>query len=598
MRGKTITDDNVPSTLRSPTKRLAQSGLQPLQQSRSFSNLRSHQNEGFTKPEKPPTSFGEVISMGERTRPAKLRRRSTLLWSGTNPGTRQVKLEDAIRGRMVDSWFSLHVKDWTMPIYVSEQIEGAMNPVFRAFDLDNTSPDIARKSRLQLRLWAKPSDSSTYTLLVEIDVSLRSLQYVGKSLETFHHPLPPNSIIFHLSDGVYTSFTDLPAVEHPVNFMTAGVGKAASLAEESTSSFDALMRLANLDECIQDALGTRTKLESQINSLIKQQQSGLEMPVQHARAEDSRSQTEKTCISQRKQIQAATIARDRLKRSIATRKAKITEALGAKDESSTSLVHAADGLEDRQAQAMQARESSSGQLRRVCEDLLRIFPIEAIPDRPLLFTIHGLPLPNSKFDDLEDKESVAAALGYTAHLVILLSQYLSVPLPYPIQHFGSTTIIEDPISVALPQRVFPLYPISAAYRFEYGVFLLNKNIEFLMERHSLRMLDIRHTLPNLKYLLYVLTAGIGELPSRKAGGVKGLITGRMSPSLSRQSSEDSFSNGSVGHPSKGMTAAGTRLPISRKLREPESDNENRINLLYGNTKQGTTFRTSALRQVS
>ena len=34
------------------------------------------------------------------------------------------------------------------------------------------------------------------------------------------------------------------------------------------------------------------------------------------------------------------------------------------------------------------------------------------------------------------------------------------------------------------------------------------------------MVDQRHTLPNLKYLLTVLTAGKGELPVRKKGGAR------------------------------------------------------------------------------
>ena len=42
------------------------------------------------------------------------------------------------------------------------------------------------------------------------------------------------------------------------------------------------------------------------------------------------------------------------------------------------------------------------------------------------------------------------------------------------------------------------------------------------------MVDQRHTLPNLKYLLTVLTAGKGDLPVRKKGGAKVLENGRVS----------------------------------------------------------------------
>jgi hypothetical protein len=76
---------------------------------------------------------------------------------------------------------------------------------------------------------------------------------------------------------------------------------------------------------------------------------------------------------------------------------------------------------------------------------------------------------------------------------------------------------------------FPLYIKGVdTYRFEYGVFLLNKDIEMVRSlltfvRHALigflirkimadmdlRALDMRHTLPNLKNVLLTLTDGEG-----------------------------------------------------------------------------------------
>ena len=41
------------------------------------------------------------------------------------------------------------------------------------------------------------------------------------------------------------------------------------------------------------------------------------------------------------------------------------------------------------------------------------------------------------------------------------------------------------------------------------------------------MVDQRHTLPNLKYLLTVLTAGKGDLPVRKKGGARVLDNGSI-----------------------------------------------------------------------
>lgn len=170
------------------------------------------------------------------------------------------------------------------------------------------------------------------------------------------------------------------------------------------------------------------------------------------------------------------------------------------------------------------------QIRRICEDLLNIYPIEPVPQKPLLFTLRGLLLPNanSLTSSVSEADSIAtaAALSMVAHITQMLSYYLSTPIPYPPTIHGSTSTILDPVSTtlhSLSARTFPLYQKSAvAFRFEYAVFLLNSDIQLLMSRQGLRMVDQRQTLPNLKYLLCVLSSGKGELPDRKPGEVKGL----------------------------------------------------------------------------
>ncbi|KAI0809280.1 UV radiation resistance protein and autophagy-related subunit 14-domain-containing protein [Irpex lacteus] len=147
-----------------------------------------------------------------------------------------------------------------------------------------------------------------------------------------------------------------------------------------------------------------------------------------------------------------------------------------------------------------------------------IFPIELLSPPDLLFTILDVPLPipsgptepapplsvPSRKDVTED--SVATALGYAAQLVQLLAAYLGQRLVYPVTCVGSRSVIKDGISAMVGPRMFPLFSKGVdTYRFEYGVFLLNKNIEMLMSEHDLRALDMRHTLPNLKNLLLTLT---------------------------------------------------------------------------------------------
>ena len=113
--------------------------------------------------------------------------------------------------------------------------------------------------------------------------------------------------------------------------------------------------------------------------------------------------------------------------------------------------------------------------------LASLFPIEPfdVLGTSLLFTIHSLPLPNSTYTPLSlADESIPSALGYAAQVVNTLAAYMGVPLHYPIQCLGSRSAILDLISVMRGPRAFPLYDKGVErYRFDYGVFLLNKNIE-------------------------------------------------------------------------------------------------------------------------
>lgn len=152
-----------------------------------------------------------------------------------------------------------------------------------------------------------------------------------------------------------------------------------------------------------------------------------------------------------------------------------------------------------------------------------IFPIEPLSSQDLLFGILEVPLPlpigpSDPAPPLSlvtcptvNEQTTATALGYAAQVVHMAAIYLGRVLPYPITYAASRSMIQDPISTMQGPRIFPLFPTGVeTYRFEYAVFLLNKDIEILMSDKNLRALDMRHTLPNLKNLLLTLTNGASE----------------------------------------------------------------------------------------
>lgn len=137
-RGKTIDDDALPQTLKSPAKIVSLREQKSLGVSRSSTDLRAVAEEALA--ESDSTAISGVEANGspvakqkkQRTQSAthttntsprrpgfkRLRRRSTIEWANATPQRRQERLEDVTRERMADVFFSLHVQGiegWCIP---------------------------------------------------------------------------------------------------------------------------------------------------------------------------------------------------------------------------------------------------------------------------------------------------------------------------------------------------------------------------------------------------------------------------------------------------------------------------------------------------
>jgi UV radiation resistance-associated gene protein len=116
------------------------------------------------------------------------------------------------------------------------------------------------------------------------------------------------------------------------------------------------------------------------------------------------------------------------------------------------LLEAKKTLQERKTTQQQLTLSLLAQRRRICMDLQIIYPIESIDDETLRFMIRGIKLPSTGKFEGSPEEEVATALGWTAHLVYLLSLYLCIPLRYPVQPVGGRSLIKDPVSIMMGSR--------------------------------------------------------------------------------------------------------------------------------------------------
>lgn len=139
-----------------------------------------------------------------------------------------------------------------------------------------------------------------------------------------------------------------------------------------------------------------------------------------------------------------------------------------------------------------------------------------------ILTISGLQLSMlpftqmSIFGDKKQAQRSATALGYVAHAITLVASYLQVPLRYPVRLGGSHSYIRDyahlvetsesssyAVTSANPRySEFPLFVDGQdATRAAYAIFLLNKDIEQLLNYVGLNSIGPRQVLGNLKELM-------------------------------------------------------------------------------------------------
>ena len=126
----------------------------------------------------------------------------------------------------------------------------------------------------------------------------------------------------------------------------------------------------------------------------------------------------------------------------------------AQAQSQCHLLESKQILQERKSAQQQLNIALSAQRRRICLDLQTIYPIDSEDDETLRFKIRGVRLPASGKFEGSPEEEVATALGWTAHLVYLLSLYLCVPLRYPVQPVGGRSLVNDPVSIMMGSRTY------------------------------------------------------------------------------------------------------------------------------------------------
>uniref|UniRef100_UPI0035900719 UV radiation resistance-associated gene protein isoform X2 n=1 Tax=Myxine glutinosa TaxID=7769 RepID=UPI0035900719 len=404
---------------------------------------------------------------------------------------------------LLDTRFSLHTSSDNRvqsEFYTSEVIRDSLNPTWCSLDFGLLPERLDTSvSRLVVRVWACQGES--FWLLLEWNVHLDGLSYIGPQIKAD----APNSLIFGLTDGYYRA----PAFGKP---KSSTKNRQSQLQVEPSAvrtsySVFSLLRLHTAQKAIRQTQLAVKKVHMRINERLK---------VEAGRTQVLKEQELLVLgvATLRSELDRQVRDLSRLTNALAASRASNAEREVVIEKHKSAFQQEHDGLRDKLkklAEKRQQLQKINSQLlqrrRQIFSELSHIYPITVMKTQNQRETddhfICQVRLPNSENFHAKEDSSIAVALGFTAHLVSMLALFLEVPLRYPLQQHGSRSRVQDLITDKLSdkEREFPLYSKGAErVHFEYGVYLLNKNVAQLRYCLGLNTTDLRQTLPNLREL--------------------------------------------------------------------------------------------------
>jgi hypothetical protein len=406
-----------------------------------------------------------------------------------------------------------------VPFYTSEVVANSMNPIWRHFDCSQfyQLDFIDSMSSFNICIWdcsgpeavsayphVKNKDNNNNNLsdnslpILQTEIDLYELEFIAVELRHLDFMFPPNSLIFELKDGLYVtkdtrdkmrpSRAELK-IQLPVDkrkAVTCNQATFLSLIARRKQFLETQDNVNQLSSIIEKKLADH---QAYFEKLRKRDALRLRIIRLHEECESHTNllKTEEELLKVRR-AELLPRARGLYRVQIAL--------LASKQQLTNQELKT---LEKDKGKLTTIRSSLDYRRWRLINQIKALYPISHSNDNKSL-SINGYKLPNSDFTGC-DEEQIATSLGCVSHILYLAAKYLEVPLRYPMIPMCSRSVILDEISQQTSPK-FPLYSRGVdRTRFEYAVFLLNKNLEQLMNSQGLEIISLRHTLPNVQILL-------------------------------------------------------------------------------------------------
>lgn len=429
----------------------------------------------------------------DHERPPAVRRRSTRGNPSVEPAiSRHQRLETAIGDNTFESFVVLYEARET--IYISE-IQNGRFPTYLPLEIDG------RRRTLEMAIYVR-CPSQRWKLLLRTNVLLGDLVPCLNSDDT----KLKNAVMLQFEDELWYT---LPTVKEQEQHHMA--------PRAESYSFNQVMRLQTSTEVINDALHSLESLKLEISARLNEADDRIQRLCQLDITRTGIAELKADVKALRRKNAADRLRIEKLRDSDTLRKSLLNSSQSHMQSVKSDLAEARDRLSGRQP----SLGLLSSEIRRLQRELTTALSlIYPITNGANVSRIRGARTARNSDYWMEDHEQ-AAALGYMAHFVFLLSLYLFIPLRYPVRPISSHSSIIDPISIMPANsdvkggppfsiKRDPRYPLyferGGVERLQWGVFLLNKNIEQLLQGRGLVCGDLRDSLQNLGGLVVWLVS--------------------------------------------------------------------------------------------
>lgn len=400
-------------------------------------------------------------------------------------------------------FYTIHLNRDDPAIYTSEVCENNLNPMWQQLQMAkfNNLRNNSSKS-LVVRVWLTKKNDLCATCVIEWDVNLHGLSFLGEQVPKDGRKFLPNTLLFAMPEGIYGAANTIvqqgPKSDNSGHSLYEVLYSDPSVIRNSCS-VNSLKRMMMTERAIKQTQASVSRVRRAIEKRLQQR-----LHLHECLAEQEKVQLRigllKEVIEERSRLLEKERAACQVKaQELADKEKQLTGMAGE-------LVEKRNTLVERRRHYFEVRESllkTSSRLlfrqKELITELAFIYPVVSFPEEKG-YTICLVHLPNSEDFNDRDDQSISVALGYVTHTLLMMSHFLDMPLRYPLIHCGSMSSVRDNLieNFADKDREFPLY-IKGKDRmtFNYGVYLLNRNIAQMRCYCNIVTKDLRTTLHNL-----------------------------------------------------------------------------------------------------